>query len=89
MFEEMVISSPNPKKTNKPWTVVGLLGHIDPHSPDLHRGASQDYDGDDAHRAPASATPPAASCCYSGGPRQAPGPFDGCRQAHAAEGHSS
>src|SRR5580704_17842667 len=22
MFEEMVISSPNPKKTNKPWTVV-------------------------------------------------------------------
>src|SRR5260370_13860214 len=22
MFEEMVISSPNPKKTNKPWTVL-------------------------------------------------------------------
>src|SRR3981189_1545570 len=22
MFEEMVVSSPNPKKTNKPWTVV-------------------------------------------------------------------
>src|SRR5260370_8893324 len=22
MFEEMLISSPNPKKTNKPWTVV-------------------------------------------------------------------
>src|SRR5260370_37165292 len=22
MFEEMVISSPNPKKTNKPWTVI-------------------------------------------------------------------
>jgi len=22
MFEEMVISSPNPKKTNKPWAVV-------------------------------------------------------------------
>src|SRR5260370_18323226 len=22
MFEEMVISSPNPKKTNKPWTIV-------------------------------------------------------------------
>jgi len=21
MFEEMVVSSPNPKKTNKPWTV--------------------------------------------------------------------
>ena len=22
MFDEMVVSSPNPKKTNKPWTVV-------------------------------------------------------------------
>ena len=22
MFEEMVVSSPNAKKTNKPWTVV-------------------------------------------------------------------
>jgi hypothetical protein len=21
MFEEMVVSSPNPKKTNKPWTM--------------------------------------------------------------------
>ncbi len=22
MFDEMVVSSPNPKKTNKPWTVI-------------------------------------------------------------------
>src|SRR5882672_2063441 len=29
MFEEMVVSSPNPKKTNKPWTVViSMVGQV-------------------------------------------------------------
>ena len=66
MFDEMVVSSPNPKKTNKPWTVVlsmfqGFFGGVDFDSSDLYRGAAEDDDGDVAGRSSATSATSAAS----------------------------
>ena len=69
MFDELVVSSANPKKTNKPWTVVLSSdrpgrdsGRLDFDSADLHGSAAQgnaDHVSGRAAAASAPATPAA------------------------------
>ena len=80
MFEEMVVSSPKAKKTNKPWTVVvsmilqvTFLDRADPDSVDLHGSAAEDEDGDVAHRSATAATASSAARRGAGRTRQAAG----------------
>ena len=68
MFEDMVVSSSNPTKTNKPWTVVlsmvvpGCVSwHLDLDSFDLHGSAAQDDDVHSPRRAASSSATTAAS----------------------------
>ena len=94
MFEDMVVSSANPSKTNKPWTVVLSMvfqvvfpRDLDPDSADLHRSAAEDDDGDAPRRASAAAAAAAASGRRAGCARQAAGALDGRGQTRGAEGH--
>ncbi len=93
MFDEMVVSSPNAKRTNKPWTVVlsmifqtaflAVLILI----PLIYTEALPKTMMATLLVAPASATASSASSHRPDGARQAASALDGCWQTGDPQGH--
>ena len=82
MFDDLVVSSANPKRTNKPWTMIVSTidpgrnpGRADPDSPDLYRSSAQG----NAHHFPGGACATSAStaaCCGDSARGEAGGALD-------------
>ena len=95
MFEEMVVSSPNPKKTNKPWTVViSMLFQVAFLSililiPLIYTEAlPKTMMATMLTAPPPPPPPPPASGSHPNRARQAAGALDGRRQTRGPESHS-
>ena len=93
MFDEMVVSSPNPKKTNKPWTVVlsmifqtaflAVLILI----PLIYTEALPKTMMATLLVAPPASSPASAAADRAGRTRQATSALDGRRETGHAESH--